>query len=57
MSQEELAMSAGITASALSRIERGLNRPGWETVMQIVHVLGMSQLEFGARLDQALMRS
>lgn len=55
ITQETLAFDAGITASALSRIERGLNRPGWETIMKLVEVLGMSLREFGGHLDEALM--
>lgn len=40
--QEDLAYKAGITVSSLSRIERGLNSPGWITVSKIIDALGVS---------------
>ena len=42
ITQEQLAFDAGITVSALSRIERGLNSPGWSTVRRIADALGVS---------------
>ena len=45
ITQEQLAFDAGITASALSRIERGLNDPGWTTVNRIAKALGISLVE------------
>lgn len=42
VTQEQLAFDAGITVSALSRIERGLNSPGWTTVRRIIDALGVS---------------
>ena len=45
ITQEQLAFDAGITASALSRIERGLNDPGWTTVNRIANALGISLVE------------
>ncbi len=42
ITQEQLAFDAGITVSALSRIERGLNSPGWATVRRIADALGVS---------------
>ena len=45
VTQEQLAFDAGITASALSRIERGLNSPGWMTLMRIVDALDVSLIE------------
>jgi transcriptional regulator with XRE-family HTH domain len=42
ITQEELAYKAGITVSSLSRIERGLNSPGWITVSKIIDALGVS---------------
>lgn len=41
MTQEQLAFEAGITVSALSRIERGLSSPGWATVQRIAQALGV----------------
>ena len=45
ITQEQLAFDAGITVSALSRIERGLNSPGWTTVKRIADALGVSLSE------------
>jgi transcriptional regulator with XRE-family HTH domain len=45
ITQETLAFEAGITASALSRIERGRNDPGWTTVNSIAKALGVSLVE------------
>ncbi len=45
ITQEDLAHDAGITVSSLSRIERGLNSPGWITVSKIVNALGVSLAE------------
>lgn len=50
-SQEQLAFAAGITASALSRIERGLNNPGWTTVKRLASALGMTMLQFSAEVE------
>ena len=50
ITQEQLAFDAGITTSALSRIERGLNSPGWLTVKQIAEALGLSLSELIAEL-------
>jgi transcriptional regulator with XRE-family HTH domain len=45
ITQEALAFDAGITVSALSRIERGRNDPGWTTVNSIAKALGVSLME------------
>ena len=50
ITQEQLAFDAGITVSALSRIERGLNSPGWTTVKCIAEALGVSLSELVAGL-------
>lgn len=42
ITQEECAVLAGLTASALSRIERGLNSPGWMTVRALADVLDIA---------------
>jgi transcriptional regulator with XRE-family HTH domain len=52
ISQEQLAFDAGITISTLSRIERGLNSPGWLTVRRITTALGLSLGEFAADLER-----
>jgi transcriptional regulator with XRE-family HTH domain len=51
ITQEQVAFDAGITASALSRIERGLNDPGWTTVGRIAKALGISLVELVTRLE------
>jgi transcriptional regulator with XRE-family HTH domain len=53
VTQEQLAFEAGITASALSRIERGLNSPGWMTVKRIVEALDVTLIELATRLEAA----
>jgi transcriptional regulator with XRE-family HTH domain len=52
ITQEQLAFDAGITASALSRIERGLNNPGWLTVRGIARGLGVSMVELAAAVEE-----
>lgn len=51
MTQEDLAYNAGLTVSALSRIERGLNSPGWTTVGKLIQVLGVSFPELVEKLE------
>jgi transcriptional regulator with XRE-family HTH domain len=51
ITQEQLAFDAGLTASALSRIERGLNSPGWMTVRRIVEALGVTLVELAGELE------
>jgi transcriptional regulator with XRE-family HTH domain len=51
VTQEQLAFDAGITASALSRIERGLNSPGWMTLKRIVDALDVSLIELANALE------
>jgi transcriptional regulator with XRE-family HTH domain len=51
LTQEDLAFSAGITVSALSRIERNLNSPGWSTVRRIIKALDVSLIELAAYLE------
>jgi transcriptional regulator with XRE-family HTH domain len=57
VSQEQLAVKAGLTASALSRIEREFNAPSWTTVVRIVSALGYGMAEFGALVDASRQRS
>ncbi|HEX5851695.1 MAG TPA: helix-turn-helix transcriptional regulator [Solirubrobacteraceae bacterium] len=52
ITQEELAYEAGITVSSLSRIERGLNSPGWMTVSKIIKALGVSLAELVEDLER-----
>jgi transcriptional regulator with XRE-family HTH domain len=51
VTQEQLAFDAGITASSLSRIERGLNSPGWMTVKSIVEALDVTLIELATHLE------
>lgn len=40
MSQRSLALRAGTTQAAVSRIERGLTTPTWETVRALLLAMG-----------------
>jgi transcriptional regulator with XRE-family HTH domain len=53
ITQEQLAFDAGITASALSRIERGLTSPGWATLKKIAKALDVSLIELMTDLERA----
>ncbi|MBA3808343.1 MAG: helix-turn-helix transcriptional regulator [Solirubrobacterales bacterium] len=52
ITQEQLAFDAGITVSALSRIERGLNSPGWTTVQRLADALDLRMSELVADLER-----
>jgi transcriptional regulator with XRE-family HTH domain len=52
ITQEQLAFDAGITTSALSRIERAQNSPGWTTVLQIIRALRVSLGELATHLEE-----
>ncbi len=52
ITQEQLAFEAGITSSALSRIERGLNDPGWTTVNRIAKALRIPLVELVAAFEE-----
>ncbi len=51
ISQEQLAFEAGITSSALSRIERGLNNPRWTTLRRIAKALNVSLVELASDIE------
>jgi transcriptional regulator with XRE-family HTH domain len=51
VSQEQLAFEAGVTASALSRIERGLNSPGWMTVRRLAEALDVSLVQIAEDVE------
>jgi transcriptional regulator with XRE-family HTH domain len=53
ITQEQLAFNAGITVSTLSRIERGLNSPGWMTVKGIARALDLSLEELVGAIEGA----
>lgn len=50
-SQEALAHDAGLTVTALARIERSQVNPAWTTVLQITAALGFSLRELAERLE------
>jgi transcriptional regulator with XRE-family HTH domain len=52
ITQEQLAFDAGMTASALSRIERGLNSPGWMTVKRLAQALDISLVRLVGEVEQ-----
>jgi len=53
ITQEQLAFDAGITASALSRIERGLNSPGWMTVRRLAEALDVTLVRLAGEVEDA----
>lgn len=53
ITQEQLAFDAGITASALSRIERGINNPGWMTVKRLAEALGVTLAQLAADVESS----
>jgi transcriptional regulator with XRE-family HTH domain len=53
ITQEQLAFDAGITASALSRIERGLNSPGWMTVRRLAEALDVTLVRLAREVEDA----
>jgi transcriptional regulator with XRE-family HTH domain len=54
ITQEELAFEAGITASALSRIERGINNPGWTTVRRLADALDVTLVQLAKGIEREL---
>ncbi len=52
ITQEQLAFEAGITASALSRIERGLNNPGWMTVRRLAGALNVNLVQLAKEVER-----
>jgi transcriptional regulator with XRE-family HTH domain len=53
ITQEQLAFDAGLTASALSRIERGLNNPGWMTVRRLAAALDVTLARLAREVEDA----
>jgi transcriptional regulator with XRE-family HTH domain len=51
VTQEQLASDAGITSSALSRIERGLNNPRWTTLKRIAEALKVSLVDLATDIE------
>lgn len=51
LSQEALAIKAGVTLSTLSRLECGLHTPSWETIHAIARALDMTATEVNALIE------
>jgi transcriptional regulator with XRE-family HTH domain len=51
LTQEDVAFSAALSASALSRIERGQNSPGWTTVRRLAEALDVDLSELAAAIE------
>jgi transcriptional regulator with XRE-family HTH domain len=51
LTQEEVALTAGITTGSLSRIETRHSNPTWTTVERIAQALGVSLLELCAEME------
>ncbi len=54
--QQELAAGAGVTVSALSRIERGVSNPTWTTVRGLARTLRVGLDELGAAVEMEEQR-
>lgn len=52
LTQEALALAAGLSPSEIQHIERGRRRPGSGTIRRICEVLGISQAELYAQVDR-----
>lgn len=53
MSQERLAVEAGLTTSAFARIERGLADPHWTTIRRIATTHDLSLTELATTIEDA----
>ncbi len=51
-SQESVAHDAGLTVTALARIERAQANPAWTTVLRILDALDLSLRELANRLPR-----
>jgi transcriptional regulator with XRE-family HTH domain len=51
ITREALAARAGVTVSALERIEQGKVTPGWGTVRLLAKALGVSMVELSAAVE------
>lgn len=52
LTQEDLAHQAGLTTSALARIERGKANPTWTTTRRVALALGISLEELGRAVEE-----
>lgn len=53
LTQEELAHAAGLTVTALARIERAKANPTWATVRRIAAALDVTLADLGAAVERA----
>lgn len=51
-SQENLAHDAGVTVTALARIERAQSNPTWTTVSSIVEALGITLVQLARAVEK-----
>jgi transcriptional regulator with XRE-family HTH domain len=51
-SQEALAHDAGLTVTALARIERGQTNPTWTSVRAIADALGVSLVQLARAVEK-----
>jgi transcriptional regulator with XRE-family HTH domain len=52
MTQQDLAMAAGLTLGAIARIETGRVNPTWLTVRDITKALDISLVELAQRIKR-----
>lgn len=52
LSQEELALEAGLHPTWISHIESGRNNPAWGTVRRLADALGVTMLELVALAER-----
>jgi transcriptional regulator with XRE-family HTH domain len=52
LTQEDIAHEAGLTTSAISKIERGHSNPSWSTVRSIAVALGVTTAELAALAEK-----
>jgi transcriptional regulator with XRE-family HTH domain len=51
VTQERLALEAGVTIATLSRVERGVADPHWRTIRRILATLGISLTELAKVIE------
>jgi len=54
LSQEKLALAAGVSRGYMGRLEREANIPTLKIIYRLLPALGVSFAEFAAEFDQAL---
>lgn len=53
ITREALAFRAGVTASALARIELAHTVPGWDTVCRLARALDVTMVELSTAVEAA----